>query len=247
MITDSDGSSAIRSSRDLSSGWPGSTLTLTSRLFRMTVRCSSMCRWKGCTQPPPPLRISQRLKEFFLGVALYAWPARLVSEVISVVGSNTLPLINHSISPPALPRCSSKISRSSSRLCQFDGSGGRSRSVVVDDGSTELSGASSPMTIFIIGILYRGSDENREEAFHIRPSIIFMVLVSQMTSPFLVGEPSWYLVKSTMCSRRFAGHSSKLSRVIGNGSRPPSSAISVQRMHCWPSSMRYWPCISTSL
>src|SRR3954453_12594467 len=247
MITDSDGSSATRSSLDLSSGCPGSTLTVTSRLFRMTVRCSSMCRWKGGTQPPPPLRISQRLKEFFFGVALYAWPARLVSEVISVVGSNSTPLMSHSISPPALPRCSSKISRSSSRLCQFDGSGGRSRSLVVGEGSTELSGASSPMTIFIIGILYRGSDENREEAFHIRPSIIFIVLVSQMTSPFLVGEPSWYLVKSTMCSRRFAGHSSKLSRVIGKGSRPPSSAISVQRMHCWPSSMRYWPCISTSL
>src|SRR6185312_15703160 len=180
MITDSLGSSATRSSLDLSSGCPGSTLTVTSLFSRMTVRCSSMCRWKGCTQPPPPLRISQRLKEFFLGVALYAWPARLVSEVISVVGSNSTPLINHSISPPALPRCSSKISRSSSRLCQFDGSGGRSRSVVDDDG-TELSGASSPMTIFIIGILYRGSDENREEAFHIRPSIIFMVLVSQMT------------------------------------------------------------------
>jgi hypothetical protein len=28
-----------------------------------------MWKWKGCTQPPPPLRISHRLKEFFLGVA----------------------------------------------------------------------------------------------------------------------------------------------------------------------------------
>jgi hypothetical protein len=52
-----------------------------------------MCRWKGCTQPPPPLRISQRLKEFFFGVALYAWPALFVRLVSSIVGSNGLPLI----------------------------------------------------------------------------------------------------------------------------------------------------------
>ena len=68
-----------------------------------------------------------------------------------------------------------------------------------------------------------------------------------MTSPFLVGEPSWYLVKSTMCSRRLAGHSSNESRVIGKGSSPPSSAISVHFMHCWPSSMRYCPCSSASV
>jgi hypothetical protein len=24
--------------------------------FRMTTQCSSMCRWKGCSQPPPGLR-----------------------------------------------------------------------------------------------------------------------------------------------------------------------------------------------
>ena len=47
-----------------------------------------------------------------------------------------------------------------------------------------------------------------------------------MTSPLVVGVPSWYLVKSTMNSRRLAGHSSKESRVIGNGSSPPSEAIS---------------------
>ena len=60
-----------------------------------------MCRWKGCTQPPPPLRISQRLKEFFFGVALYWWPALFFRLVSSIVGSNSLPLMSHSISPPA--------------------------------------------------------------------------------------------------------------------------------------------------
>jgi hypothetical protein len=52
--------------------------------------------------------------------------------------------------------------------------------------------------------------ENREEAFHMRPSGIVIVFISQMTSTFFVGEPSMYLVKSTMCWRRFAGHSSAL-------------------------------------
>ena len=46
------------------------------------------------------------------------------------------------------------------------------------------------MTIFIIGILYLGSGRNRDEFDHMRPSGIFMTFVSQMTSPFLVGEPS---------------------------------------------------------
>jgi hypothetical protein len=94
-----------------------------------------------------------------------------------VVGSNSFPLINHSSSPPALPRWTSKMSRSSSSVCQFDGSGGTSRSVVVGPGRTLLSGASSPMTIFIIGILYFGSSENREAVSQIRPSRIFMMLV----------------------------------------------------------------------
>ena len=67
----------------------------------MTVRCSSMWRWKGWTQPPPPLRISHRLKEFFFGVALYACPALLTRLVSSTVGSNGLPLMSHSSSPPA--------------------------------------------------------------------------------------------------------------------------------------------------
>ena len=66
-----------------------------------------------------------------------------------------------------------------------------------------------------------------------------------MTSPLVVGEPSWYLVKSTMTSRRLAGHSSKESRVIGNGSSPPSEAIWVNFMHCWPSGIRYWPSSSS--
>ena len=68
-----------------------------------------------------------------------------------------------------------------------------------------------------------------------------------MTSPFVVGVPSWYFVKSTMNSRRLAGHSSKESRVIGNGSSPPSEAIWVNCMHCWPSSIRYCPWSSSPL
>ena len=50
-----------------------------------------------------------------------------------------------------------------------------------------------------------------------------------------------YFVKSTTTSRRLAGHSSKLSRRIGLGSRPPSFAISTIFMHCLPSGRRYWP------
>jgi hypothetical protein len=36
----------------------------------------------------------------------------------------------------------------------------------------------------------------------------------------VVGVPSWYLVKSMMNSRRLAGHSSKESRLSGNGQQP---------------------------
>ena len=86
--------------------------------------------------------------------------------------------MSHSSSPPAEPRWTSKISRSSSRVFQFDGSGGRSRSFVVGLGVTELSGASSPITIFMTGILYLGSGRNRDEFVHTRPSGIRMTLVS---------------------------------------------------------------------
>ena len=62
-----------------------------------------------------------------------------------------------------------------------------------------------------------------------------------MTSPLVVGVPSWYWVKSMINSRRLAGHSSKLSRVIANGNSPPSEATWVNLMHCWPSGIRHWP------
>ena len=42
---------------------------------------------------------------------------------------------------------------------------------------TLSSAASSPMTIFIIGILYFGSGRNRELFVHIRPSGIRMTFV----------------------------------------------------------------------
>ncbi len=57
--------------------------------------------------------------------------------------------------------------------------------------------------------------------------------------------PSMYRVKSTTTSRRFAGQSSNESRVMGQGSRPPSVATSVSFMHCSPSGMRYWPSSSS--
>ena len=68
-----------------------------------------------------------------------------------------------------------------------------------------------------------------------------------MASPGLVGVPSWYLVKSTMNSRRLAGHSSNESRVIGTGRSPPSEAIWTNCMHCCPSGMRYCPSRSSSV
>ena len=46
-----------------------------------------------------------------------------------------------------------------------------------------------------------------------------------MTSPLVVGVPSWYRVKSTITSRRFAGHSLNESRLSGSGRRPPSAVI----------------------
>ena len=63
--------------------------------------------------------------------------------------------MSHSISPPALPRWTSKIRRLSISCFQLDGSGGRSRSFVCGVGMTLLSsGMSSPsMTIAIIGTL----------------------------------------------------------------------------------------------
>ena len=67
-----------------------------------------------------------------------------------MVGSNCLPLINHSISPPALPRLTSKISRLSISDFQLLGNGGSSRMNV---GIWLLSGASSPMTNLIIGTM----------------------------------------------------------------------------------------------
>src|SRR4029079_6841334 len=44
-IVDSPGSKATRSSRDTSSGWPGSATSETSLPLRIIVWCSSMCRW----------------------------------------------------------------------------------------------------------------------------------------------------------------------------------------------------------
>jgi hypothetical protein len=67
-------------------------------------------------------------------------------------------LISHSISPPALPRCTSKMRRLSSSDFQFDGSGGRSRSFVRGVGITPSSrGMSSPS----MTILRRGCGGNR--------------------------------------------------------------------------------------
>ena len=112
-----------------------------------------MCRWNGCTQPPPPLRISQRLKLFFFCWASGVLPALFFRLVATVVGSNGLPLISHSISPPAAPRCTSKIepvvqqalpvARQRRQIAQLH----RRR------GITLSSGASSPMTNFSTGTL----------------------------------------------------------------------------------------------
>ncbi len=85
-----------------------------------------------------------------------------------------MPLINHSTSPPALPRSTSKIIRLSSSDFQLLGNGGISRMNV---GIWLLSSASSPMTNLIIGTLYAGSGRERDEFVHIRPSGIFITLV----------------------------------------------------------------------
>src|SRR4249920_3517147 len=125
-----------------------------------------MCRWKGCTQPPPPLRISHRLKLPFFCCANGVLPALFFRLVATVDGSNCLPLISHSISPPRLPRSTSKINRLSIMVCQFGGTGGRSRNRTLGSGITLLSGASSPITNFSTGTLYAGSGEKRDEFDH---------------------------------------------------------------------------------
>ena len=63
-----------------------------------------------------------------------------------------MPLISHSVSPTALPRCTSKILRSASIAFHLSalGSGTTSRSLA---GILLLSGASSPMTNLMIGTL----------------------------------------------------------------------------------------------
>ena len=60
-----------------------------------------MCRWNGCTQPPPPLRISQRLKLPFFCWASGVRPAWFFRLASTCCGSKGLPLISHSVSPPA--------------------------------------------------------------------------------------------------------------------------------------------------
>src|SRR3954454_16108852 len=118
-----------------------------------------MCRWKGCTHPPPPFLISQKAKLFCLGGADGVFPAGFCWLVRTFAGSNGLPLISHSISPPALPRFPSKISRFFIRSFHFGefgvGTDGRSRSFVVGLGITlsSVSGGGPSMTIFIIGTL----------------------------------------------------------------------------------------------
>ena len=104
---------------------------MTSLPLRITVRCSSMCRWNGCTQPPPPLRISQRLKLPFFCWASGVLPAGFFRLRAPWLGSNALAVDQPLDLAAALPRWTSKISRLSIRLCQLLGSGGRSRSLVV--------------------------------------------------------------------------------------------------------------------
>src|SRR4051812_50124597 len=119
----------------------------------MTVRCSSMCRWNGWTQPPPPFLISQRLKLFFFGVAGKVWPAGFFMLTAGLNGSKGLPLISHSSSPPALPRCTSKMRRFSRRLFQLLGSGGSSPLFF---GVSVVAGALLPLTVFVRGVLLVG-------------------------------------------------------------------------------------------
>ena len=73
--------------------------------------------------------------------------------VALMVGSKFLPLMSHSISPPALPRWTSKIMRSFIMLCQFDGIGGISHIRPVGMRLWSGTAGRSPMTIFIIGTL----------------------------------------------------------------------------------------------
>ena len=150
MITDSPGSNATRSSFDTSSGWPASAQGATTLPLRISVRCSSMCRCMGWTHPPPPLRISQRLK-----LPTFCWangrlPAGFRRLVATWAGSNGLPLISHSISPPTLPRWTSKIVRLAISVFQLLGTAGAGAGAC---GITLLSGASSPMTNLRTGTL----------------------------------------------------------------------------------------------
>src|SRR3954467_5593907 len=127
-----------------------------------------MWRWNGCTQPPPPLRISHTLKLFFFCWAKGVLPAPFFMLFATLVGSNGTPLISHSISPPAAPPPPSKIDRFATRSFQFAGRFGRGRMAV---GITLLSSAmpDSEMTNFMTGTLNAGSGVNREELLHIRP------------------------------------------------------------------------------
>ena len=112
-----------------------------------------MWRWNGCTQPPPPLRISQRLKLFFFWDAGRVLPAGFGRLVATVCGSNSTPLMSHSTSADTLPRLTSKTSRLSSMDCQLLGSGGSARRSCPGFGMTLRSGAVSPITNLSTGTM----------------------------------------------------------------------------------------------
>ena len=112
-----------------------------------------MCRWNGCTQPPPPLRISHRLKLPFFCWASGVLPAGFFRLVATVAGSNGTPLISHSISPPPTPRLHLEDQPVVHQALPVARQRRQRPQQLVGAGITLLSGASSPITNFSTGTL----------------------------------------------------------------------------------------------
>ena len=95
------------------------------------------------------------------------------------------------------------------------------------------------MTIFINGTLYCGSAGPGRGVPHAPVGHLHDVDEVD-ASPFLVGLPSWYLVKSTMTRDAWpATARTSRARSEAAGRRRRQSRLNC--MHCWPSGMRYCP------
>ena len=213
---------------------------VTSLPLRMTVRCSSMCRCSGCTQPPPPFLISQRLKLPFFCWASGVLPAGFFRLVPTVAGSNGEPLISHSISPPALPRSSSKIEPVVEHALPV----ARQRR----DVAQELVGRGHHAVVGCVvadhdldyrHLVVRVGAEPRRVGPH--PAVRHLHDVGQVDD-IALGRRRTVLVAGEVDDELAPLGRPQFERVTldrRTGSSPPSEAIWVNCMHCWPSGIRY--------